>query len=696
LETVENPDEKLVLRIGSTRYGTDYRELILEDLRQAVYLTPIDKIPDKLKKGILKFADKRRKPVGIIKVPLGAAGDGTEAVLPENLFTMSDPYPQEIRNKFTDNALTDPTAAPALKKRTNSFFANGYTLKLMLKSARAADGHLLTDLEKQTLLQTYEQQYLQYVKKIEDWDNLPNIKTLTKLKNSRKVSIVQGRALVKMFPGISKLAPGQLPLSLKFVASEDMGAVIIDRQSLMIVAVRVISFDSNLIILPDEMIYCPVNDSGLKKYEMFFGRSEMEPIVQLCSINKRAVNYEYAKAIVASYQPKIVSQMVVEGTPEEKDIQLKKRAQDLAAEGLDVMVVEANPDNKTEVVSVTVNHEMMSRIRADIDMLIISNMGATKLQLGRVDGLTRDNATIMEIENIRNVRTPDENDFADFFESQLYNPLLAHLAQTSQENLPMKIIMVRNKPMDEASIYEPSNKQDLVADPLIPQKGQQIASDQIAQADASSSPFGAAGGGDEGSWITTDNGTHIHIIPGESKEAAIARFSDPNGKKMYNIYDEKGNHMGSMKLDPTGKAEMERRKLTVKEMMPPMQLKIKSPVSDESKKTLNSNISHYLNTNTDKANVFVKDSYAFGVQNQGDRSFVNYAGGYNKDPEKDSYYGHTVATIDHTYNTMLIHGDNLPGRKNLVQTVTEESGNKMGNLLAKAAQKHGLDFVWGK
>ena len=445
-------------REAEPAYGTFLKdpELIANQpplyLREPVTVTPLKTVPDKLKKTQIKFKDKRKTPISAVKVPLAAAGEAI-AVPVSNLVDISDPISPDNRKKLSDTAKMDPTIKPALQKRKTRLFADGYILKFELKSSRDSTGRLLNDAQKMLQLQQFETQYQAHLKRIEDWDDMPLIKTKEKMHIGFHAGLAQGHFLIKIFPGFDKLGTGQLPITLKHIAAEDIKSVIVDRQTNMLVGIRVASNEAQkeIIVTPAEMIWVAMNDTGLTMEEQFYGTPTIEHLLQISRINRRAVNYDYAKAIVSSYQAKLAGQMPVEGTPEDKDAQLKKRAADIAAEGTDVIMLEASDQTKVESLSANVNHEMMSVIREDLDQIIINGCGVTRTQMQKTDGLNRDNATILEIDNIRSVRTPDETYIKEHFEMQLYNKLFAHSAGVPYSKLPIKIVIQRIEPKDETT-----------------------------------------------------------------------------------------------------------------------------------------------------------------------------------------------------------------------------------------------------
>lgn len=488
---LEFEDAASALGAAALDPSVEYIPTTLDDLRDPVQVFELKTIPKKLKQKLYHPKDRRRKSFKVTTYPIAASGV-VRTIPTGNLREMSSPHNKGQRQRFTDGALLDPTAQPSLDKRNRSFYNNGFTLFLQLKSSRDDDGFLLNDDSKKLKLREFETKYNPFLKQIDDWSQLKSIKLEKKMRTAHFAALVQGNTAVKIFPRLSELASGALPLSLKSIAAEHMGNVVIDRELFEIVALRIHSIDdSQNILLPDEMVYIMLRDSGLKQEERFFGRSIMEPYVQLSRINRHAVEYHYAKAISASYNPKITMKIPVNGTPQEKADQLAARAAQVAEQGNDIIAIEADENSEIASIPNQVNHEMMSRIRTDIDNMLIAGMGSTKSQIGRTEGLNRDIATIMETENIRNVRTPDENEIADFFESELLNELLAHLAGEKFSDMPVRVIIRRNDPEDEISIKTAFQKQDAVADPILQKKGEELDEAAIAQKDGG--PLGSFG-----------------------------------------------------------------------------------------------------------------------------------------------------------------------------------------------------------
>ena len=438
-----------------------------KDLRAAVAVTPIKDtdIPHRLIRKNVKVDNKTIPVLLQPKVPnlktvraVAAAGYSTGTITTQelkrrypnyfvhrpipyqNVREMTDPYNALTRRQFTDCSRTDPTAAPALRKRNNAFLRNGFVLKLRPKGTRnPLTGMPMTPEEMEMEGSVWNQQYSGFLSQLDVWANDPKIKLLEKIKAAHYVGTVQGRFLTKHFPPLSLLEQGALPETLKVISAEEMGNVIIDRMTEDIVAVRIFSVDEeNFTLLPDEFVYVALNDSALTRYERFYGRSDMEPVIQLSRINKHITNIGYAKAFEAAYMPKVIGKLPVEGTPEQKIDQLQKFASYISG-AKDVVVIEQSEFGDIQAYPQEVNHEMVVAIRKDLDEIILGALGSTKAQISRTENLTRDNATIMEIENKRNIIKPDEEIYARAFEEQLLNPLFAHITGIPLQSLPVEV-----------------------------------------------------------------------------------------------------------------------------------------------------------------------------------------------------------------------------------------------------------------
>ena len=551
--------KKMLVSSATTTAGFSLGEFSFEDLHQPVMIKRLANIPRKIRQKTMIIPGREKDgPVRVILMPnipnirvmAASGGSATTGAITTNelkekypnyfihrpipatnIREMTDPYNGITRRMFTDCARTDPTIAPALRKRNSAFFRNGFVLKLKLKSQRSqVDGHILDDDELEAETARYYHEYLAHLNQLDSWCKDRSIKLLTKIKTAQFVGVTQGRFLSKHFPPLSFLNPGELPLSLKIISAEEMGNVVIDRLSEEIVAIRIYSVDEeNFVLLPDEFVYGFLNDTALTRYERFYGRADLEPVIQLSRINKHIVNVGYAKAFEAAYLPKVLSKIKVEGSFPEKMQQLKAHSDYLAEQGSDIIAIEAEEFTDIQAYPQEVNHEMIKAIRHDIDEIALGIAGSTKAQISRTDELTRDNATIMEIENERNVITPDENVFSEFFETQLLNPLFAHLLGVPMENIPVEIFIERIPDKEDVLSKldeDQAKKED--GDGAGPEPGQnnleqkkteEISSGQIEQPDAISE-FGAAAAG---------GGTAAGFVEADHPRANDGKFGDGGG-----------------------------------------------------------------------------------------------------------------------------------------------------------------------
>jgi len=511
--------------MGLSLYEPDTRDNLREE--KTVISTPKDNVLAKFPTTNYTIINKRNKkpiisikhsadkiyhmPVGaagkdfkdgskIFMIPVGAAGSNEIPIYTYSPYIreMADPHDQVSRQRFRDVVLLDPTVAPGIDDRLSQFFADGYTFGIELKSSRNKDGHVLTDLELETVLKKYEDIYLKYVKLIEDWDKTKNIRGEHKQRSSLETKIAQGRSMIRIYPPLHELEIGTLPFNLKIIPAEEMGSVIIERRMGIIIALRVNSTDDEAyILLPTGVIYIVQRDNALTREEQFFGRSSIESLVQPSRSNRDALNYHIPKAMSSTYIPKVLMEIDAKGTPEEQRDIILKTLQNFAKEGNDYIGIKASEHGKLQVVSIQPNHEMMEKSLDRYDAILMSGIKTTPARLGRIKGLTRDIVTIMEIMHIRNVRTTDERAISEGFIAQLYQPLLAHLAQQKEAEIPVRITIIRNKPTDETTENNDENGGYYNPDPafknetrLSSEKGNDISRGEIQQKNAEG-PMGA-------------------------------------------------------------------------------------------------------------------------------------------------------------------------------------------------------------
>lgn len=414
--------------------------------------------PKSLKKLFFKVADARTKSGFKYKIPvavktIGAYGEsaiGKTEIIPLDVLRirmMVDPYNFSLRRWLSDMVFQDPTLSPGLQKRVKSFFADDFTLGLELKSmVNPQTGDPYLPEEAQAMLDVQKQQFLKYVMQLETWRKRPEIDILDKMKRSLISAIDQGRALNLIQPKPADLAPGALPISVRNITWENTGQVYVDSTFWQILGVRLFFINKDM-ATPDEMVYILGKNWGLRWLSDFYGASELEPFMQLSRINRKLLNYDIAKAIEAGYITKMILQADILGSPQSKQDQLGKLSQSFVAQNSDVMAVEYGVT--VTPVEVKVDSAMLELNAKMVDDRLISAIGATRTQMQRLDGLNRDIATISEIENIRDVRTPDEMLIKTAFETQLFDPLLAHLAGVSVDELPVRVTINRIQPKDE-------------------------------------------------------------------------------------------------------------------------------------------------------------------------------------------------------------------------------------------------------
>lgn len=419
------------------------------------------------------------------------------------LKTMTDPYSMGVRMKFNEEAHQNPILAKGLRVRRNAFFKHGYTLELELKSKYGEDGRPLLPEEVEAELERQRSIYQMYLKVLMDWSEQPTIDCLTKMKTALIPTIVQGRTLVLVQPGISTVkpmpvpkpavqeeepAPGgepdereeeeeeqeqrpdrppaaappkaptepvdqevetpaekpNLPITLKVIHTEDIGQPIVDLLEWRVVAVRLNNVMNKYMALPDEMVYIVGNDWALRKESAFYGASDWEAILTTSQAYRKVINYDMVKASVAAFLAKVLMSAEVAGmAPKDKETYLTSIMNRLLKQGTDLIVVEKGVEVKTAPVEV--NKDAMQFVVDKYEELLMSAAGTTKSQTNKTEGLTRDNATIQEEIFIDYVRQPDEELVKTAFENQLFTPLLARLAGKTVDELPVKVVIVRKE-----------------------------------------------------------------------------------------------------------------------------------------------------------------------------------------------------------------------------------------------------------
>ena len=408
-----------------------YKEQTIEDLRN------YKATPEEIDRPIIKeYADIDKETIQLLpaedkklkfrKIPLGASGHFPTYAY--DILEMNDPYSREVRSLFSDCALGDPSVRTPLRRRRNAFLANGFHLELELKSSRDPKSDIEYSPEEFALANAEVNQspLVKPLKQLEEWASQDEVNILEKMKEAQFLGVVQGRSLLRIIPPMSQLPDKVLPLMCRKVPAEETGNVILNRRFASIIGVRYYSIlEGTGVALPDGMVYCYFNDSSLKRFEQYYGRSDLEAILQLSRVNKKIINYDYPKAIVSAYMPKLFGKIPVQGSKEEKDRYLQEYAARFANQ--DSVMIEATEEAEIAFHPVQVNQGMIEAIRADIQRLMNPALGTTNLKMGETDQLTRDNATIMEVEEKREIRQPDEMVVFKFFENHMH--LVSHFPQ---------------------------------------------------------------------------------------------------------------------------------------------------------------------------------------------------------------------------------------------------------------------------
>ena len=364
----------------------------------------------------------------------------------------TDPYLSGTRDDFTNSAYTDPTVAPSLEQRHNAFFENGFTLALVLKNTiNPTNGKEMTDDEIKKALEGAEGKYGQAFAKIKQWalSNI-DVNLHSHMKTHNITNVVQGRSMTLFSPPLSLLKDGELPTSLTTITTEETGNPIVDVLQRKMVAIRV-DLGNKKFALPDEIVYTIRKQWGLRKDSLFFGASSLESVVQVSKAFKRLCNFDIPKAVVAGYLTKIIAKISATGSPAQQQSQIDSILAGIIDDGTDIIGVSADIDLKD--VRIQIDHDIIKICFDILDELLMSAAGSTKAQLGRTANLNRDTATIMEIANIKYIRSPDEELVSTAFENQLLNPLFSHLTEVDINELPVKIAIVR-KEHQETSISD--------------------------------------------------------------------------------------------------------------------------------------------------------------------------------------------------------------------------------------------------
>jgi hypothetical protein len=92
----------------------------------------------------------------------------------------------------------------------------------------------------------------------------------------------------------------------------------------------------------------------------------------------------------------------------------------------------------------------------------------------------------------------------------------------------------------------------------------------------------------------------------------------------------------------------------------------------------NKEIQSFINEVAEMAKVFADDTFAFQVKEWKDGiSFVNYAGGYRTNPDRDTFFGHTIAMIRGGKITMKEYSPKVIKARKIMNAVATKFGMEL-------------------
>lgn len=462
-------------------YGVDVTEqadkvLNALGVRDKPRLQKLESIPNGLK---YFWNDSKTKRLTKI---FGAAGEDISGDIPvSHLKEMTDPYSGPTRIAFRDLVYDDPIASPAFEKRINSSYEDGFELILELAEMYDDTGRQLDEDMAAAKLESVETEYLPYLQILRNWSDSQLIDLESRFREGLAASLDQGRTAVYFTPGLKELAPGQLPQAMETINSDDLGNPIVDTAlTHKMVGVKT-NWKGKKFVRADEMVYIVRKMLGLRKENAFFGASLFEPVLAVSRTIKRIYNYDIPEALLASYITKVIFELNEAGTQSMQESKAGAFLTDFLTTGKIAFVIN-NEFKAVHQVPITTDHNMMDTLESKIADLMLGVIGVPKSMLNREHNLNRDIATIQAIQYVKFVRKPDERIIAAHFEQQILNPLLSHLANTPLSQMPVRVKIQRIQPDDGELV-----------DSLAAQKEEEINSEKIAQPDAESNTFGAAG-----------------------------------------------------------------------------------------------------------------------------------------------------------------------------------------------------------
>jgi hypothetical protein len=382
---------------------------------------------------------------------LGAAGPlKPELVSETKLKEISDPYTGDIRKALTDILLSDPIASPAARYSIGALFEDGFELKLTLASQFSVENkRQLTPEEIDAQLLTTDALYYTILERLDTWKSDCDVEQLAK--DLHGVSLAQGKAAGMMLPGILDLKQNELPKICEIIPADDLSNPVIDSGATRkIVAVKLDLEDEEDeevkdILRADEIVYYVTGIRGLRREAKYQGVSPLEPVLQISKALKRLYHLDMPLASVSAY----ITKQLIKVSKENLDDALQSRINSFMSNLFKSTTwAMAMPDwyDGVDPITPKVDWPMFDGIEQKMATVELSAMGVPKSAMNREQDLNRDIATIQAIQFVRFVRKPAEEAIKKVLENQIFNPLMAHLAQKELSEIPVRIDIVRKVP----------------------------------------------------------------------------------------------------------------------------------------------------------------------------------------------------------------------------------------------------------
>ena len=425
-----------ILGVGLDKIDYDEIDRVTKSLRQPITLTLLDEIPKHLLVRKTRAGKQWNRAVVI-------AAAGPETVAQSKLKVMSDPLLPKTRKDLTECAISEPNLSSSINRRTDSLYEDGFNLELeIVQIINPETGKEYEPEKKAELLKPHLKIFLPHLARLANWSNKMNV--LDAMRDAAAVSFVQGKNGTMMLPGILDLKPGALPLMVETIHADDLKEPIVNvGLTRKIVAVKT-NLDGKRFCRADELVYVVRGSKkALRRDGKFFGMPEIESILIISQILKRIYNYDFAQAATAAYVTKVLFHVLSEGNEERLENRVKKLLADYANNGT---IAFATFDGVTATpVESKVNFPMLNGLEDNLARKELAITGVPSSMMNREQNLNRDLATIQVIQFIKFIRGPDEKLIAKFFEDQMFNRLLAHLAGVTEDQLPVRIRIVRKK-----------------------------------------------------------------------------------------------------------------------------------------------------------------------------------------------------------------------------------------------------------